>query len=107
MAGVIAQPPNDLLRVVEPSLVRVAGCQHAVGHREGRRQIERGQQVCRRLVETAAEEVGFADSVQIGCPAIAGAGAQVSLEMLEREVGLPGKNPEQTAPVPPVRMTRV
>jgi hypothetical protein len=62
---------------------------------------------CRGLLEPATEEKGFANSVQIGCPAIAGAEAQVSLKRLEREVGLPGKNSEQTAEVPPARMARV
>ena len=66
--------------------MRVAGSQHPVGHREARRQIERGQQVCLRLLETAIEEVSFANSVQVGCHATPRAEPQIVLEMLEREI---------------------
>jgi len=45
--------------------------------------------------------VGFANSVQMGWPAITRTEAQEGLKMLEREIGLTGKKPEQSAPLPP------
>ena len=102
-----AQPPNDVTRFVKPSHMRVAGRQHAIGHREARSQFERGQQVCCRRIEPAAEEVGFAISVQIGCHAVARAKAQIGLKMLEGDIRLAGKDPEQSAPVPTAGAVRV
>src|SRR5215471_495721 len=87
--------------------MRIAGSEDAVGHREGRGKIERREQVCRRLLEPATEEVGFANSVQIDWHTVARAEAEVSLKVFEREIGLPGKNPEQSTPVPPPRQARV
>ena len=94
-----AQPPDDLSRFVEPSQMRITGRENAVGHRETRSPFERFEQLCRRIVEPAAEEVGFANSVQIICPAITRAEAQEGLKMLEREIGFAGKYPENAAPV--------
>ena len=54
-------------------------------------QFEPREQVCCRLVETATDEVSFANSVQIICHAITRAEAQAGLEMLEREIGLTAK----------------
>ena len=80
--------------------MRVAGREHAIGHRETGYQIERGQQVRRRLVEPAAEEVGFADPIQISRHAVARAEPQVVLKMLERSIGLAGKDPVIPSVIP-------
>ena len=56
--------------------------------------FERCKQVCLRLLETATEEVSFANSVQVSCHATPRAEAQIVLEMLEREIGFTGKNSE-------------
>jgi hypothetical protein len=65
------------------------------------------QQICHRLVEPAAEKVGLANHVEIRCHAVARAELQIVLKMLDRDVGLAGKNPEQSAPVPTTGMTWV
>ena len=87
--------------------MRVAGSENAIGHRKARRQFERGEQVCRRLVEPAAEEVALRQFRSDKCHAITRAEAQIALKMLEREIGLAGKNPEQCAPVPAAGVARV
>ena len=102
-----AQPPDDLSRLVKPSYMSIAGRQNPVGHRKGRRQVERGQQVCRRLLEPAAEEIGLAYNIQMSCHATAWAKPQIVLKMLDRDIGLAGKDPKQSAPVPTAGMARV
>jgi hypothetical protein len=52
------QPPDDLMRFVEPSHKHIARREDAVSHREARCQLERRQQVRRRVVKPAGEEVG-------------------------------------------------
>lgn len=77
--------------------MRVAGRENAIGHWETRRGFERREQIGCRLVEPATKELGLANSRQISCKAITRAEAQVGLEMLECEIGLTGKKPEQGA----------
>ena len=48
---------DDLARVVEPSHMRVAGGEKAIGYREARIVLDREEQLRHRLVEAPAEEV--------------------------------------------------
>jgi hypothetical protein len=64
-------------------------------------------QVCRHLVKPATEEEGLAKAVQITWHTVTRAEAQIDLKMLESEVGLAGKDPQQAAPVPPASEARV
>jgi hypothetical protein len=95
-----AHPRDDLLRLVEPSHMRVAGSENAIGYWEARSPFERGEQVCRRLIEPAAEEMGFAYGRQIRRHTFTWAEAQIGPKVLKCEIGLTGKKPKQSAPVP-------
>jgi hypothetical protein len=102
-----AQPPDDLSRFVEPPHVRVAGSEDAIADRKTRSPLERSKQVCRRLVEPKTKEVCLTDPIQIGGQPVTRAKPQIIPEMVEREFGLTGKDPEQPAPVPSASMARV
>ena len=106
--GVIARSRLTISRAsVEPAHMRVAGSENAVGHRRTPSSFERLEQVCRRLVEPSTEEVGFANTIDVGCWTITRVKAQGGLEMPDRETRLAGKDPEHAAPVPAGSEARV
>jgi hypothetical protein len=87
--------------------MRVAGGEDAIGDRKTRSPLKRAKQVCRRLVEPTTKEVRLTDPVQIGGQPVTRTKPQIVLEMLDRDIGPAGKDPEQCAPMPTASMVRV
>jgi|HubBroStandDraft_2_1064218.scaffolds.fasta_scaffold20733_3 hypothetical protein len=65
------------------------------------------QQLRRRLVKPAFEEIGLSHRDQWGTHTLARAQAQRGLEVLDREVRLTGKYPDDTAQIPAAGEARV
>src|SRR5215469_15421391 len=87
--------------------MRITGCENPIGHDEIRSLLQRREQLCRGVVEPTIVKESLANPGQIVCQPIAGAQAQKPLEMLQRQIGLAGKKPNQTAQIPTASKTRI
>src|SRR6516162_10921387 len=91
------QPRDRRTRLVEQPHMGVTRGKKSIRGRENRHVLDRNPQPWNRLFETSAEEQGGTD--QPRAPARLGTGAepQSSTGMLNRQIRLPGPQPEKTA----------
>src|SRR6516162_4296497 len=102
-----AQSPNDLLGLVDLSQMRMAGREKPIGDREVWSLFQGLKKFCRRLIKPAFEEECGSDRGQSRREALAWVEALKGIEMLERQVRVTGKGPQQPAPQPAASKTGI
>src|SRR5262245_10492606 len=101
------QPVNDRSRLVEPSHMSVARSEPAVGPWPDRGLLRCHEQLCRRLIEAAKEEVCDAEHPEVVADTGAWAEAERLLHLLDGKAGLARPDTEGTPQIPRPRKARI
>jgi len=101
------QALDDRPRIVEPSHMRQAGRQRAVGRRKARQLIEGCAQRRGGFREPAVDEMSRANPSQMESSSVARVETHRGLEMLDRQIGAAGKHAKPTTPIPSVGRARI
>jgi|HubBroStandDraft_6_1064221.scaffolds.fasta_scaffold33304_5 hypothetical protein len=95
-----AKPPGDFLCLGEASHMGIAGGEIAVRRREARIVLDRQEQFRHGLLEPPSQEMRLAYQRKRSADAGARAEPQRGFGMLDREVGVARKKPENAADMP-------
>src|SRR5215475_13527592 len=87
--------------------MRVAGRQRAISRSEDRDFLQRYAKNRQRIIKSTVEEMRHADTGQMVAPLPTRVEAHRSLEVLDSQIGVSGKQAKPTAPIPSKRETRV
>src|SRR5215469_15650195 len=98
--GECQQPLDRRLRFVEPAHIRIASGQSTMCWCERRNLLDGDPQRCQRILEAMADEMSMANPGQMETPLTARIETHRGLEMLNRQIGLAGKQAQPAAPIP-------
>src|SRR6516164_3310308 len=105
----LPQPFDNVSCFVKSSHMSVAGCKKAICRRPARSFLQGKKQHCFGLLKSLGEKMpnAYSEVSPSSCRAFAWAEAHGSLEVLDRQIGLPRPQSDPAAPLPSLSEARV
>src|SRR6516162_6674660 len=105
--GECQKPLDRCARFLEPAHMRIASGQSTMCWCERRNLFEGDPQRCQCIIEAMANEMTMANPRQMETPLTTGIETHRGLEMLDRQIGLAGKQAQPAAPIPAKGKARI